>query len=62
MLKIENVTTTGWEPAIRSMRNPKDSWKRSFIVPLEKRVSFLIDCKAGFTNKELTEKYNIIIL
>lgn len=29
MLKIENVTTTGWEPAIYSMRNPKDSWSRS---------------------------------
>ncbi len=29
MLKIENVTTTGWEPAIYSMRNPKNSWNRS---------------------------------
>lgn len=29
MLKIENVITTGWEPAIYSMRNPKNSWNRS---------------------------------
>lgn len=29
MLKIENVEITGWEAAIRGMRNPKNSWKRS---------------------------------
>ena len=26
MLKIENVEIHGWEPAIRGMRNPKNSW------------------------------------
>lgn len=29
MLKIENVETTGWEPAIRGMRNPMNSWDKS---------------------------------
>lgn len=29
MLKIENVEVTGWEHAIRGMRNPKNSWARS---------------------------------
>lgn len=29
MLKIENVETVGWEPTIRGMRNPKNSWDRS---------------------------------
>lgn len=29
MLKIENVEIAGWEAAIRGMRNPKNSWKRS---------------------------------
>lgn len=29
MLKIENVEIHGWEPAIRGMRNPKNSWKKS---------------------------------
>lgn len=29
MLKIENVEITGWEHAIRGMRNPKNSWERS---------------------------------
>lgn len=29
MLKIENVEIHGWEPAIRGMRNPKNSWVKS---------------------------------
>ena len=29
MLKIENVEIYGWEPAIRGMRNPKNSWANS---------------------------------
>lgn len=29
MLKIENVEVTGWEPAIRGMRNPMNSWHLS---------------------------------
>jgi len=29
MLKIENVEIQGFEPAIRGMRNPKNSWDRS---------------------------------
>lgn len=29
MLKIKNVELYGWEPAIRGMRNPKNSWKKS---------------------------------
>lgn len=29
MIKIENIYTSGWEAAIRGMRNPKNSWARS---------------------------------
>ena len=29
MIKIDNTEVIGWEPAIRSMRNPKNSWDRS---------------------------------
>lgn len=29
MILIENVETCGWGPALRGMRNPKDSWDRS---------------------------------
>lgn len=29
MIKIENVEVTGWETAIRGMRNPMNSWEKS---------------------------------
>ena len=29
MIKLENTQVTGWEAAIRGMRNPKNSWDRS---------------------------------
>ena len=29
MLKIENTEVVGWEAAVRSMRNPMNSWKKS---------------------------------
>ena len=29
MLKIENTEVIGWEAAIRGMRNPMNSWKKS---------------------------------
>ena len=29
MIRIENVDTYGWEAAIRGMRNPKNSWRKS---------------------------------
>ena len=32
MLKIENFEVTGWEAAIRGMRNPKNSWEKSDTV------------------------------
>lgn len=38
MIKIENVEVVGWEPAIRGMRNPMNSWDKS--------DSFI--CKGGY--------------
>jgi hypothetical protein len=29
MIKLENTKVMGWEPAIRGMRNPKNSWDKS---------------------------------
>lgn len=29
MIKIENIDVYGWEPAIRGMRNPLNSWEKS---------------------------------
>lgn len=33
MIKIENVEVVGWEPAIRGMRNPMNSWHLSDSYP-----------------------------
>lgn len=40
MIIITNVETCGWEPALRGMRNPKDSWDRtdSDFLPNEPRL------------------------
>lgn len=35
MLKIENTEVTGWEAAIRGMRNPKNSWGKSDSIFVE---------------------------
>lgn len=32
MIKIENVNVYGWEPAIRGMRNPMNSWDKSDTI------------------------------
>lgn len=32
MIKIENVNVYGWEPAIRGMRNPMNSWEKSDTI------------------------------
>lgn len=29
MIKIKNVSTAGWEPALRGMRNPMNSWDKA---------------------------------
>ena len=35
MLKIENTEVTGWEAAIRGMRNPMNSWEKSDSIFVE---------------------------
>lgn len=46
MLKIENTVVFGWEAAIRGMRNPMNSWKKSDSGPA-------VDCgKCGKTERE----------
>ena len=32
MIKIENAEVVGWEHAIRGMRNPKNSWLKSWLT------------------------------
>ena len=48
MIKIENVEVFGWEHAIRGMRNPMNSWKKSdseFCSGLE-----CIECNTHYEN------------
>lgn len=47
MIKIENVEVTGWEAAIRGMRNPMNSW--------EKSDSFIKFCCKGAQDKPCDE-------
>ena len=35
MLKLENTNVIGWEPTIRGMRNPMNSWEQSDTVFIE---------------------------
>ncbi len=35
MIKLENTQVVGWEPAIRGMRNPMNSWKQSDTMFIE---------------------------
>lgn len=45
MIKIENVDVSGWEAAIRGMRNPMNSWEKSdsnWVAP--RTINFLPIC------------------
>ncbi len=46
MIKIENVSTAGFEPAVRGMRNPMNSWERS-DSQLCKSGDGFEDCRVG---------------
>ena len=46
MIKIENVSTAGFEPAVRGMRNPMNSWERA-DSQLCKSVDGFEDCRVG---------------
>lgn len=51
MLKIENVEIHGWGPALRGMRNPKNSWAKSDsghgCRSEQKIKSFCYECNEG---------------
>ena len=48
MIKIENVEVHGWEPAIRGMRNPKNSWDRMDSFKCEDNVPIYYKCDKCF--------------
>lgn len=42
MLKVENIEVTGWEAAIRGMRNPMNSWEKSDSLWFEDPNKFIL--------------------
>lgn len=59
MIKLENTEVTGWEAAIRGMRNPMNSWEKSDSYPCtilneiteENRKYRCAGCKNEFVGK-----------
>ena len=44
MIRIENTEVVGWEPALRGMRNPKNSWNRADSHPCDCDKAEYGDC------------------
>ena len=63
MLKVENIYVSGFEPALRGMRNPKDSWNRSdsvFITPFTTPdTNVLVMTKGSVKVKSFTDNVPI---
>lgn len=57
MIKIENVDIVGWEPAIRGMRNPKNSWDKSD----SHKVLVLNDIKYELGDNDLDRAHKLAI-
>lgn len=58
MIKFENVEIVGWKPAIRGMRNPKNSWDRSDTLYLPQN---LCDDDKDFERSKICGGYSPVI-
>lgn len=58
MIQIENTEVTGWEAAIRGMRNPKNSWDRSDTLYLPQEFC---DEEEDFERSKICGEYSPII-
>lgn len=61
MIKIENTEVVGWEPAIRGMRNPLNSWEKSdsgYGCGNDKEY-FCDECSSSFHCPSREKTYNI---
>lgn len=56
MIKIENVNVYGWEPAIRGMRNPMNSWEKSDSCECSLGEMEYSKCLTSCTESEIPEK------
>lgn len=60
MLKIENVSVTGWEAAIRGMRNPLNSWAKSDTeCAFHALENFTEDDPMAYKYREWNDKYGM---
>lgn len=56
MIKIENIDVYGWEPAIRGMRNPMNSWEKSDSCECSVEEMEYSKCLTSCTDSEIPEK------
>lgn len=56
MIKIENINVFGWEPAIRGMRNPMNSWEKSDSCECSVEKMEYSKCLTSCTDSEIPEK------
>lgn len=56
MIKIENIDVYGWEPAIRGMRNPLNSWEKSDSCECSLGEMEYSKCLTSCTESEIPEK------
>lgn len=56
MIKIENIDVYGWEPAIRGMRNPMNSWEKSDSCECSIEEMEYSKCLTSCTESEIPEK------
>jgi hypothetical protein len=56
MIKIENIDVYGWEPAIRGMRNPLNSWEKSDSCECSIEEMEYSKCLTSCTESEIPEK------
>lgn len=52
MIKIENTDVVGWGPALRGMRNPKNSWNRADSHPCDCDKAEYGDCPMVMNDHE----------
>ena len=56
MIKIENAAVSGWEAAIRGMRNPMNSWSRSDSMYRASKNAFILEFVVGGQDLDLMKQ------
>jgi hypothetical protein len=59
MIKIDQIEVAGWRPALRGMRNPKDSWSRADSVITNDPVTGFQVCEMGPNDLNLAKNLHM---